>query len=246
MPGVGARPSHRDGRELLADALEQLGYQAETGPWRNVYLTGAKELRDGVRELPTPNTASPDSVRAMKLDTFLDYLGIRLNGPRATGKRITVDIALGDTGDRAVLALANGSLSHSLDRQDPAADATLTMARAALDDIILGTSTLPDAIAAGVGRPCCEGERSGRWMRRLLMFGSVASRTWRLLPSTGAATPISTTWCPCAAGITTRPTRAATTSRSAPIGVWRCVRPAGRRRPTSSAHLRPPPDPDAP
>jgi alkyl sulfatase BDS1-like metallo-beta-lactamase superfamily hydrolase len=147
---VFADPSHRDGRELLADALEQLGYQAETGPWRNFYLTGAKELRDGVRELPTPNTASPDSVRAMKLDTFLDYLGIRLNGPRATGKRITVNIALRDTGDRAVLALANGSLSHSLDRQDPAADATLTMARAALDDIILGTSTLPDAIAAGV------------------------------------------------------------------------------------------------
>jgi alkyl sulfatase BDS1-like metallo-beta-lactamase superfamily hydrolase len=146
---VFADPDHQAGRDLLADAFEQLGYQAETGPWRNFYLTGAKELRDGVLELPTPNTVSPDSVRAMTLDTFLDYLGIRLDGPRAAGKRITVNLALTDTGDTAVLFLANGSLSHSIGRQDPGADATLEMARAALDDIILGAATVPDLIDAG-------------------------------------------------------------------------------------------------
>lgn len=146
---VFADPDHQDGRELLADALEQLGYQSETGPWRNFYLTGAKELRDGVMQLPTPNTASPDSVRAMTLDTFLDYLGIRLNGPNAAGKTITINITLTDTGDNAVLFLANGSLNHSLDRHDAHADATLSMERTSLDDIILGTTTLPDAITAG-------------------------------------------------------------------------------------------------
>ena len=66
---VFADPDNQDGRELQADALEQLGYQSESGPWRNFYLTGAKELRDGVQQLPTPNTASPDTVRAMTLDT---------------------------------------------------------------------------------------------------------------------------------------------------------------------------------
>ena len=103
-----ADPDHQGGRELLADALEQLGYQSETGPWRNFYLTGAKELRDGVMQLPTPNTASPDSVRAMTLDTFLDYLGIRLNGPKAAGKTITLNIDVTDTDETAVLFVANG------------------------------------------------------------------------------------------------------------------------------------------
>jgi alkyl sulfatase BDS1-like metallo-beta-lactamase superfamily hydrolase len=146
---VFADPDNQAARNLEADALEQLGYQAESGPWRNFYLTGAKELRDGVMQLPTPSAASPDSVRAMTLDTFLDYLGIRLDGPKAAGKKITVNISLTDTRETAVLFLANGSLSHSPDRQDPDADATLTMARSALDDIILGTATVPDLVDAG-------------------------------------------------------------------------------------------------
>ncbi len=71
-----------------------------------------------------PNTASPDSVRAMTLDTFLDYLGIRLNGPegrRQDASRSTSSLT--DTGETAVLFLANGSLSHSPGRQDEDADA---------------------------------------------------------------------------------------------------------------------------
>jgi linear primary-alkylsulfatase len=86
---VFADAEHRPARELLADFFEQLGYQAEACPWRNVHLTGAKELRDGVKQLPAPNTASPDTVRAMSLDLFFDYLGVRLNGPKAAGKTIT-------------------------------------------------------------------------------------------------------------------------------------------------------------
>ena len=57
---VFADPDNQAARDLQADALEQLGYQAESGPWRNFYLTAAQELRHGVRQLPTPSTASPD------------------------------------------------------------------------------------------------------------------------------------------------------------------------------------------
>ncbi|HWJ61478.1 MAG TPA: alkyl sulfatase dimerization domain-containing protein [Acidimicrobiales bacterium] len=146
---VFADPDHSAGKALLADAFEQLGYQAETGPWRNFYLTGAKELRDGVVVLPTPNTASPDSVRAMSLGTFLDYLGIRLNGPRAAGRKLTINVKLPDTDETFVLLLANGSLSHSTGRQDPGAAATLTMDRPVLTDVILGTTAFDDAIASG-------------------------------------------------------------------------------------------------
>jgi alkyl sulfatase BDS1-like metallo-beta-lactamase superfamily hydrolase len=146
---VFADPDHRPARDLLADAFEQLGYQSEAGPWRNFYLTGAGELRNGVKQLPTPSTASPDTVRVMSLDLFFDYLGVRLNGPGAAGKRITINLEFTDTGERAVLFLANASLNHSLDRHDPDADASLTLTRAALNNIILGSSTLDDEITGG-------------------------------------------------------------------------------------------------
>jgi alkyl sulfatase BDS1-like metallo-beta-lactamase superfamily hydrolase len=146
---VFADSEHQPARELLADAFEQLGYQAESGPWRNFYLSGAKELRGGVLKLPAPSTASPDTVRAMSLDLFFDYLGMRLNGPNASGKTITINFAFTDTGEKAVLFLGNAALNHSPGRHDPHADATLTLARSALNEVILQTSTLADELASG-------------------------------------------------------------------------------------------------
>lgn len=67
---------------LQADALEQLGYQAESGPWRNFYLSAAKELRDGVLDLSAPKSVSSDTVRATPLAMFFDLLAVRLIGPR--------------------------------------------------------------------------------------------------------------------------------------------------------------------
>ena len=134
---------------LQADALEQLGYQAESGPWRNFYLTGAKELREGVKQLPAPSTASPDTVKAMSLDLFFDYLGIRLNGTRATGKKITLNMQFSDTQEAYVLALENSALNHTSGEQVPDADATFTLTRAALDKIVLGVSSVDKEMDAG-------------------------------------------------------------------------------------------------
>lgn len=146
---VFADPKHEAARELLADAFEQLGYQAEAGPWRNFYLTGAKELRGGVMQLPTPNTASPDTVRVMSLELFFDYLGVRLNGPKAAGKQIKVNFNFTDTGETAVLFLVNAALNHSLDRQDANADATLNLTRTALNKVILQETTFDTEIKNG-------------------------------------------------------------------------------------------------
>ena len=142
-------PEHEAARQLLADAFEQMGYQAESGPWRNFYLTGAKELREGVMQLPTPITASPDTVRAMSLDLFFDYLGVRLNGPKAAGKMVTVNFNFTDTGETAVLFLANAALNHSLDKQNANADATLSLTRAALNKVILQETTFDAEIKNG-------------------------------------------------------------------------------------------------
>ena len=146
---VFANPENREARELTADALEQMGYQAESGPWRNFYLTGAKELREGVMKLPAPNTASPDTVRSMSYDLFFDYLGMRLNGPKAAGKKITLNLVFPDTKDKYVLALENGALSHTPNAQLKDADATVTLDRSVLNNIVLGETTLDKSINDG-------------------------------------------------------------------------------------------------
>lgn len=146
---VFAEPDNQEARELQADALEQLGYQAESGPWRNFYLSGAKELREGVKKLPTPHSASPDTIRAMDLDLFFDYLAMRLNGPKAADKQIALNLTFTDTKEKYFLEMGNGVLNHTADKQQDDADATIMLSRETLNGIILGENTLAKAITAG-------------------------------------------------------------------------------------------------
>lgn len=144
-----ADPKNQAARNLQADALEQLGYQAESGPWRNFYLSGAQELREGVKQLPTPDTASPDAIKAMSLDLFFDYIGMRINGPKAAGTSITLNFVFPDTKQQYLVELSNGALSHLANQQAQDADATVRLDRATLNEIVLGSTTLEKAIAAG-------------------------------------------------------------------------------------------------
>ncbi len=147
---VFADPSNADARALQADTLEQLGYQSEAGTWRNLYLTATQDLRQGVAKIPFGGTASPDTIKAMTLELLFDYMGVRLNGPDAAAATITLNLNVSDTGERAVLELTNGSLNHSIGRQDADADATLTMDRPVLSAVVLGEMSSADAIAQGV------------------------------------------------------------------------------------------------
>src|SRR5690606_24592633 len=124
---VFADPNNQEAKNLQADALEQLGYQAESGPWRNFYLSGAKELREGVKQLPTPDTASPDTVRAMTPEMFFDYLGIRLNGSRAADAKLALNIDFGNSDGQYLVELENGVLNHTAHRQSDDADATVRL-----------------------------------------------------------------------------------------------------------------------
>jgi alkyl sulfatase BDS1-like metallo-beta-lactamase superfamily hydrolase len=145
---VFADPSNQAAKDLEADALEQLGYQAESGPWRNFYLTGAQELRKGIAKLPTPDTASPDTVRAMSLDLFFDYLGVRLNSEKAGDTHARFNFDFGKDGNYFV-ELENGVLNHTANMKVDDADATITLSRATLDDIVLRKTTLDDAVSSG-------------------------------------------------------------------------------------------------
>ena len=113
---VFADPNNKQARDLQADALEQLGYQAESGPWRNFYLTGAKELREGVKKLPTPNTASPDTVRAMTPEMFFDYLSVRVDRTKAGDAKMALNFDFGNSGGKYLVELENGVLNHTEDR----------------------------------------------------------------------------------------------------------------------------------
>lgn len=146
---VFADPGNQAAKNLQADALEQLGYQAESGPWRNFYLTGAKELREGVQKLPTPDTASPDTVKAMDLDLFFDYLAMRLKGPEVADKHIALNLDFTDLKKKYLLEMGNGVLNHTEGLQSKEADATLTLTRDTLNKLMLKQTTLKDAVAAG-------------------------------------------------------------------------------------------------
>jgi alkyl sulfatase BDS1-like metallo-beta-lactamase superfamily hydrolase len=147
---VFADPNNTAAKQMQADALEQLGYHAESGPWRNFYLTGAKELREGVKKLPTPDTASADTVKAMTPELFFDYLSVRIDRPKAGDAHMVLNVDLGkDDGGTYMLELENGVLSHTAGRQADNADVNLTMNRDALNDIILGKTKLTETVGSG-------------------------------------------------------------------------------------------------
>lgn len=146
---VFADPSNKEARNLEADALEQMGYQAESGPWRNFYLTGAQELRNGVVKGATPNTASPDTVKAMSPEMFFDYLAVHINGEKAANAQAVFNVDLGVDGGKYKLELENGVLNHSADAQASNADASITLNRATLNKIILKEESLKQAEEKG-------------------------------------------------------------------------------------------------
>lgn len=144
---VFANPDSVDGKNLLADCYEQMGYQAESGPWRSEYLQGAYELRNGVPDVATTDAASPDTIRAMPPEKLFDYLAVRLNGPEAAGKKITLNLKFTDLHSEYGLTVENGVLNYA---PEPVAgaDATLTLTKATLDDIELKNISVDQAISS--------------------------------------------------------------------------------------------------
>jgi len=147
---VFADPANREARRLGADALEQMGYAAEAATWRNAYLLGALELRQGRPDTTARAPVSPDLVRSMTLDLFFDYLAVRLNGERADGERSVLNWIFPDLDRRYVLTLQNCALTYLAERQAERPDATITLARPVLDRLVLRELTIEAALAQGL------------------------------------------------------------------------------------------------
>ena len=129
---VYADPTNEAARLLCADALEQLGYQAESGPWRNAYLTAALELRYGNQAMNAAQTKSSGFVLQMTAEMMFDYMGILMDKDALADKDFTINVTLTDVNEQHVLHVKNGVLLVYEDAQRTNADVSLTCPKNAL------------------------------------------------------------------------------------------------------------------
>src|SRR5262249_41637926 len=129
---VFAEPDNRAARALAADAFEQLGYQAESATWRNAYLFGAQEPRDGVMPAPPRPPGSPGLLSGVATETLFDYLAIRLDPVKAAGRLWHIAWHLSDTGETVIQNLENATLTQMAGPPRNGADATIETTRAVL------------------------------------------------------------------------------------------------------------------
>jgi alkyl sulfatase BDS1-like metallo-beta-lactamase superfamily hydrolase len=146
---VFAEPDNQSARALLADTFEQLGYSAESATWRNAYLFGAQELRQGMPKAPPRPPMPRETLAALRTGQLWDVLGVRLNGPKAEGKHIVLNWNFTDTGETFVLTLENCALTYIAGAQAAAADASFTLSRGTLDEVIAKQTSFPEAVAGG-------------------------------------------------------------------------------------------------
>ncbi len=146
---VEAEPENAEAKDLLADVFEQIGYQQENPGLRNSFLAAAYELRSGIPEGETGNTSSPDVIRAMSTELFLNFLGIRMDSRKAEGLRFTMNLITPDNGERFVVELANATLTNIQGYQAEKADLTLTIKRSDLELTMMGVKPLEAQIREG-------------------------------------------------------------------------------------------------
>jgi alkyl sulfatase BDS1-like metallo-beta-lactamase superfamily hydrolase len=135
-----------EAKDVLAQALQRLGYGAECASWRNCFLTGAEELRRGIT--PTPVSAAGGMARAMTVTQLFDTIAIRIDGPRAAGTTLSVLWHFTDSGEDYFMELSNGVLVHQPTRRSPKADLTLTLTHPRLLGL-LASGSLDGIDAAG-------------------------------------------------------------------------------------------------
>jgi len=146
---VFANPANAEARALQADALEQLGYQAESATWRNAYLMGAQELRAG----PKPfggSSASPDTVRGMSNELLFDFIALRLDHAKTDGLKSAVQMVFTDVNETWALELSNSVLNNTKGRVLKNPDVKITLTRPAFLAMLLQGKKLPELMQAGM------------------------------------------------------------------------------------------------
>jgi linear primary-alkylsulfatase len=146
---VFAEPENTKAKELLATAYDQLGYQAESGPWRDVYLTAALELRHGLSKASLPLANGLNLVKQMPITGFFDIMSVRLDGPAADGVCLTINFIFPDRDECYVLRLENSVLHYTQSQPDPNANTSLTMTHELYIRIFTRQTTMIEAAEKG-------------------------------------------------------------------------------------------------
>ncbi len=146
---VQAEPYNMSARNLLADVYEQLGYQQENPGLRNSFLSGAFELRSGIPGGDIPDTSSPDVIRAMSTELFLNFLAIKMDSRKVEGHEFTMNLVTPDNGEKFLVELRNATLTNVEGFTADGPDLILTINRADLELTMAGEKTLDAQLSDG-------------------------------------------------------------------------------------------------
>ena len=129
-------PDNAQAKGLQADMFSQLGYQAESGSWRNFYLAAAQELRHGVNPVPAARP-DPAIARSLSMELVFDLLGVRLNPEKAKGEHLVFNFEFPDTGETYMLELKNSVLNHTPGARSEDANLSMVLDRTTWDRLML-------------------------------------------------------------------------------------------------------------
>ena len=144
---VFANPENEAVRLLQADAFEQLAYQAESGPWRDIYLTGAQELRNGSINVPVLQRPKLEVAKGMTLGQIFDFLAVKVNGNAAVKlSPMTINWSFSDTNENAYLELSNGTLHSKIGPIIRSTDLEIVSSRDVLEELISTEYSITQAL----------------------------------------------------------------------------------------------------
>jgi alkyl sulfatase BDS1-like metallo-beta-lactamase superfamily hydrolase len=146
---VFANPENAEARHLQADTFEQLGYQAESSTFRNSYLMGAQELRQGPPPAARTQIRAKGLLMAMTIQQVFDTLAVRLKSDEVAGVTVSLNWTFTDINEKWLLGISHRTLFSTPGRHDPQAAATITTTRRTLLEVISQSSTFLDEIQAG-------------------------------------------------------------------------------------------------
>ena len=168
---VFADPSNQKARNLCADALEQLGYQAESGAWRNAYLMGAAELRKGnLSGLARTANGLGSAMKEMTVDMLLDYISVLTDANAAQNDDVTLNLIVTDVNEKFYVTRKNGILLSYSGENRPDAQATVTCKRLQLLALMQGQQA---------GQVQVSGDATA--LKRLLAYASKFEKTFNVI-----------------------------------------------------------------
>ena len=145
-----AEPKNQTARNLLTKTYQQLAMQAESGPWRNFYLTGAQELQEGIITKHSKGSSSRAGIMTkLSLENFYDYMAVRLDRTKAAGKQYTFNLIFPDVDETISLYLENEVLHNRPGILSKNPTATITMNRSVFNDLLTNKASAKDKMRSG-------------------------------------------------------------------------------------------------